>query len=85
MKKWIAILFITLLLVGCGKTKVMESEPVDVSRFKLIESTNVWWVYADKETDVMYAVSRGTYNMGNFTLLVDADGKPLIYNEEIKK
>ncbi len=63
----------------------MESEPVDVSRFKLIESTNIWWVYADKETDVMYAVSRGTYNMGNFTLLVDANGKPLIYNEEIKK
>jgi len=85
MKKLIAILLITLLLAGCGKTKIMESEPVDVSRFKLIESTNVWWVYADKETDVMYAVSRGTYNMGNFTLLVDADGKPLIYNEEIKK
>ena len=34
---------------------------------------------ADKETGVMYAVSCGVYNNGTFTLLVDADGNPLIY------
>ena len=30
---------------------------------------------------VMYAVSDGTYNHGNFTLLVDANGNPLLYGE----
>ena len=31
----------------------------------------------------MYAVSLGYYNCGTFTLLVDADGKPLIYKGEL--
>jgi hypothetical protein len=35
-----------------------------------------------KDTHVMYVVSLCTYNAGNFTLLVDADGKPLIYKGE---
>ena len=84
MKRLIAIMLVALMLAGCGKTKVMESEPVDVSRFKLIESANYWWIYADNETGVMYAVSRGSYNCGNFTLLVDTDGKPLIYDGGIE-
>ena len=37
-------------------------------------------VVADRDTKVMYAVSRGGYNCGNFTLLVDADGKPLLWD-----
>lgn len=36
---------------------------------------------ADKETGVMYAVSNGGYNSGTFTLLVDENGKPLIWED----
>lgn len=81
MKKIIALLLIMLALTGCSKAEV-KSEPVEVSRFKRVEANfGSWQVLADKETGVMYAVSTGMYNGGTFTLLVDADGKPLIYKE----
>jgi hypothetical protein len=35
-----------------------------------------------KDTKVMYAVSIGSHNGGTFTLLVDADGKPMIHEGE---
>lgn len=35
----------------------------------------------DKDTGVMYAVSRGPYNQGTFVMLVNADGTPKIYEE----
>ena len=59
-----------------------EQEPVDVSRFKRVELTSAWEIVADRETGVMYAVSRGMYNQGTFTVLIDADGKPLIWDKE---
>lgn len=30
-------------------------------------------------TKVMYAISDGAHNYGNFTLLVNADGTPMLY------
>ena len=36
----------------------------------------------DKDTMVMYTVSEDKYNSGNLTLLVDKDGKPLLYQGE---
>lgn len=82
MKKVMMIIILTtLILTGCVSSKVekVEKPKEDVSRFEIIESAWNWWVVADKETGVMYAVSRGGYNAGNFTLLVDANEKPLIY------
>ena len=81
MKKATIIILITLMLTGCASSKVekVEKPKENASRFEVVESAWNWWVVADKETGVMYAVSRGTYNTGNFVLLVDADGKPLIY------
>ena len=71
-----------LLATGCAKVENKpEQEPVDVSRFERVEYTAVWEIVADRETGVMYAVSRGIYNQGTFTLLVDADGKPLIWDK----
>lgn len=34
-----------------------------------------------RDTKVMYVVSRGNYNAGNFTLLVNPDGSPMLYKE----
>lgn len=74
---------IILLATGCAKVEsITEKEPVDVSRFKRVEFTDSWEIVADGETGVMYAVSRGMYNQGAFTVLVDADGKPLIWDSE---
>ncbi len=78
MKRKIAIALMALMLTGCAKTERVE-EAKDVSRFAIVEQTLNWRIVYDKETGVMYAVSFGSYNAGTFTLLVDAEGKPLIY------
>lgn len=73
---------IILLATGCAKVENKpEQEPVDVSMFERVEYTSVWEIVADRETGVMYAVSRGMYNQGTFTVLVDADGKPMIWDK----
>lgn len=81
MKRAIAVILAMLLMVGCAKVeKAQEIEKqVDVSRFVQVENAPTWRVVADRETGVMYAVSAGMYNLGTFTLLVDADGKPLLW------
>lgn len=71
-----------LLATGCAKVESKtDQKPVNVSRFERVEYISVWEIVADRETGVMYAVSRGGYNQGTFTVLVDADGKPLIYDK----
>lgn len=50
------------------------------SMFLVVEKTVTWKIVADRKTGVMYAVSNGGYNVGTFTLLVDSEGKPLIYD-----
>ena len=82
MKKVIAILLILLMLVGCGKTEKAESESGKDGRFVTIENALSYLIVADRETGVMYAVSDGGYNRGTFTLLVDKDGNPLIWDRE---
>ena len=86
MKRLITILLIVLMLTGCGTSadnsfKNGSKESVDASRFVTVEDTWSWIIVVDRETGVMYAVSQGCYNMGTFTLLVDRDGKPLIWEE----
>lgn len=76
----IAMIIMLLLAVGCAKVEKAEPESINQSRFMEVESVvGLWRIVADRETGVMYAVSFGGYNRGSFTLLVDADGNPLIY------
>lgn len=83
MKRMIIILLMAIMLTGCAPTKVEgKSEEATTSRFIELEVTLTWRVVADKETGVMYAVSDGGYNAGTFTLLVDENGKPLIWEGE---
>ena len=46
-----------------------------------VEETGAYCIVYDRETKVMYAVSNSGYNYGNFTLLVDANGDPLLYKD----
>lgn len=82
MKRIIAIVLILLMLAGCAKTEKVKEQSF-VSRFMTVETTGSWRVVVDRETRVLYAVSLGTYNIGVFTVLVDADGKPLLWKGEI--
>jgi len=75
----IGMIIMLLLAVGCAKVEKANPEPINQSRFMEVENTIAWRIVADRETGVMYAVSFGGYNRGSFTLLVDADGNPLIY------
>jgi len=75
----LTIMLAAALVTGCAEVESAQSEPVEVSRFMEVENSWKWRVVVDRETSVMYAVSNGSYNIGTFTLLVDADGKPLIW------
>lgn len=52
------------------------------SRFVLVERCCIFDVVYDRETKVMYTVSTDGRNSGNVTVLVDNDGKPLLYEKE---
>ena len=69
---------LAMIFVGCGRS-VEKAEASSKSRFMEVEGNFNYQIYADRETGVMYAVSAGSYNRGIFTLLVDANGNPLIY------
>ncbi len=75
----IVILAIVMVfcLVGCQQVQD-ESNECDFSMFVYIEKSPRWMIVYHKETKVMYAVSNGE-NYGNFVLLVDADGSPLLW------
>lgn len=62
--------------------RVEALEKDTTSMFVIVENHTFLDVVYHKDTKVMYAVSTGSYNLGTFTLLVDADGKPMIYDGE---
>lgn len=84
MKRMIIIVLMAIMLTGCGRTTVDKETQPETSRFMELERTGKWLIVADKETGVMYSVSNGGYNIGTFTLLVDENGKPLIWGDEIE-
>lgn len=85
MKK-ISILIVALTMIvvlfGCrsnqSQSEVIEDAP---SMFVKVEDGSVWDVYYHKDTKVMYVVSYSSYNRGNFTMLVNADGSPMLWEE----
>lgn len=84
MNKIIIILLIIILmlpLMACVLNNNVEEEiqTDEFSRMVIIEKTNIYHIAYDRYTKVMYAISAGVYNCGNFTLLVDSDGNPLLY------
>lgn len=62
----------------------VENEPnlnTNTSMFVQVEETGYWRVVYHRDTKVMYAISYGGYNGGNFTLLVNADGTPMLWED----
>ena len=86
MKRVLAVILLIMIccfmFVGCSrKNDVIITTELD-SRFKIINDTNDGFGYfqiiVDTETGVMY-LFRGEGYRGGLTVMVDADGKPLIY------
>ena len=63
-------------------TTVSNASILRGEKFFTISNERSFRVVYDKDTMVMYTVSEDKYNSGNLTLLVDKDGKPLLYQGE---
>lgn len=82
MKKVIFSLILTVMLAmltGCADS-VAETE----KRFVEISSEGTYGirVYYDKQTKVEYAMKNNGHGGTSLSLLVDAEGKPLLYEGE---
>ncbi len=85
MKKILIFMCMIFVLGFLGCDEATEDKTEDESIFVFIETNTISKPFAivyHKETKVMYAVSGGAYNSGQFTLLVNPDGTPMIYEEE---
>lgn len=88
MRKILAVCILcAFLLVGCEFAEVekVEEKAENLSMFVVVETASNWKVVYNKETRVMYAISFGGYNAGTFTLLVNADGTPMLWKEGEQK
>lgn len=85
MKKIILLLCLisTLALFGCEEYPEREPKDTTESMFVIVEGGGIksYVICYHKETKVMYAVSNGTYNGGTFTVMVNPDGTPMIWEE----
>lgn len=87
MRKKVIALVISLglliTLVGCDDDILQEESCYyESSMFITVERARNWNIVYHNKTKVMYVVSNSAYNYGNFVLLVDADGKPMLYKGE---
>lgn len=74
-------LLAAVLLAGCGQEVESKADGESQSMFVVVEETWNWKVVYHQETGVMYAVSSGSYNAGSFTVLLNADGTPMVWQE----
>lgn len=80
MKKVITIflsgIILSLCLVSCGTPKI--DNYIETDRFKVALNQGFNKIYVDTETGVMYYLHS---NRGGLTVMVDENGKPLIWEE----
>lgn len=78
----IALVVLVAVLASCSEGTVVDVEGKDAqntSMFIEVERTDYWRVVYHKDTKVMYVISNGVSNGGNFTVMVDRYGFPLIW------
>lgn len=78
----VLIIMILLACIGCDGTTIESvQDNANTSMFVKVESNTNFDIVYHKETKVMYTISRGNYNHGTFTVMLDADGNPLLWEE----
>lgn len=88
MKKITISLIVIISIVGLSyilKDFIALDTIANEDRFIIIDRCTHTDIVYDKQTKVEYAISNGPDNRGIFTLLVDQDGKPLLYKESEEK
>ena len=67
-------------LIGCG-TQIERVDEKPVSMFIIVEGSGMdcYRIVYHRDTKVMYAISCGDYNAGNFTVLLNPDGSPMLW------
>lgn len=83
----ITIMLLCMCLISC--TDDSNNSNVDDKRFAIVENgmlTNAssYTILYDKETLVMYVSYGNSYGYG-LTVMLDKDGKPLLYDKEKEK
>lgn len=87
MKRFIAgIIACIMILSGCSNVTIEDENQYNnketiASMFVVVEKAAYWLVVYNKDTKVMYAVSYSSHNYGNFTLLVNPDGTPMLWED----
>ena len=85
IKKIAFVLLIVGICIGCAACQRMTDVNESVAEpalFSTVEDYGIGSVIVDNETGVMYWISRGTYNGGTLTLLVDETGDPKIFERQ---
>ena len=73
---------ILLILTGCATESISETNNRFVLKYsKTITSNEILKIFYDEETKVQYLFIDG-YKAGGLTVLLDAEGKPLLYEGE---
>lgn len=82
MKRLVLMFLLAVtVLVASGCYYEMDEEPrADASSmFVKVEDCGTFNIVYDRDTKVMYTVSSSSYNYGDVTMLVNADGTPKIW------
>lgn len=75
------VIVISITLIGCtlvGEDSTNYAEGTYSVTFTLVGRAPGCDIYVCDQTKVLYAMNRGTYNYGTYTLLVSADGSPML-------
>lgn len=70
---------IVLTFARCASIRAKAKEIDNGSMFVCVERGYYYNIVYHKDTKVMYVISDGQYNRGTVTLLVNADGTPMIW------
>lgn len=88
MKKKILMLLLVLimpvmLLTGCGVKPEDKTSDKTISMFVLIENGDGYSVLYHRETKVMYIRAEYGTGSGYFTVMLNADGTPMLWEGEL--
>lgn len=81
----ITIILTMIILPGCGVNLLSEKNvDVEAERIKTVYRSPYGspceWIFVDTETNVMYLFEEIGYS-GGLTVMVDKDGKPLLWKD----
>ena len=74
-------------LVGCcddSQPKMLDFRD-ESSPFIIVYSGDYYEIVYHKDTRVMYLMSDFDYNYGTFTVMLNADGSPMLYEENVRE